>query len=253
VKPDLVALGAAELAAALPASDDPACAKTTWYVPAGAGINQTPRIAISKDFINEGLMAAGYANGLLMQAQGYDKAGYITGPELDFSTQAAKAFLAGIRKVVPNAQLATAFTGSFDDGKLAAAAAQTQINEGIKVIYPYLGGATDAVAKLGNQHDIILSTPGTDRCDSTSPRFQVSVIFDPGEYFAAALTDFADGNLKMGVAREWHLGKDTVPTVRICNGTDSQNAAMAQFIADVGSGKINPDAEVARLGKLTNN
>jgi len=248
--PDLVALGASEVADAIPASKDPACGKAYWYVPGGTGVKQEPQIAISQDFTFEGLIAAGFANGILMRSKGYDKAGFITGPQADFSVDAAKAFAAGIRRKVPGAGIDVVFTGDFNDGNKAAAAMQRQVNEGYKVSYPYLGGATDAAAKVGNKHDVILSTPGTNRCDSTDPQFDVSVIFDPGEYFAAALEDFAAGELKMGQAREWHLGVDTVPTVRLCNGTDAQNAELAQFIADVGSGKINVGSEVARLGQV---
>jgi basic membrane protein A len=247
-KVDLVALGAAELKDAVPASEESVCAKTAWYVPSSADIKQTPKISISRDFINESLLAAGYANGLLMKDKKYTKAGYVTGPELDFSVQAAKAFKAGIREVLPSATLTTTYTGSFDDSAKAKEAAQAQISQGVKALYPYLGGATDAVAKLGTEKGVLLSTPGTDRCSSTSPKFAVSVIFDPGEYFAAALTDFAAGKLRMGVAREWHLGKDTVPTVKLCSGTPAQNAALKKFIEDIGSGKINPDAEVKKLG-----
>ena len=248
---DLVALGAAELKDALPASNEAVCAKSAWYVPSNADIKQTPKITISQDFINETLVTAGYANGLLMRDRGVTKAGYITGPQLDFSIKAAEGFKAGIRKVLPDASLLVTYTGSFDDSAKAKEAAQAQISQGVKALYPYLGGATDVVAKLGNQDDQILSTPGTDRCDSTSPRFDVSVIFDPGEYFAAALADFANGDLKMGVTRLWHLGKDTVPTVKLCNGTDTENAQLAQFIADIGSGAINPDALVTQLGTLS--
>lgn len=247
-KVDLIALAAAELKDALPASDEAICAKTAWYVPSSADIKQTAKISISRDFINESLLAAGYANGLLMKDKGYTKAGYITGPEVDFSVQAAKAFKAGIRKVIPNATLVTSYTGDFNDSAKAKEAAQAQISQGVKALYPYLGGATDAVAKLGTEKGLLLSTPGTDRCGETDPTFAVSVIFDPGEYFAAALTDFAEGRLKMGVAREWHLGRDSVPTIQICDGTTTQNAALNTFIADVGSGKIDPDAEVKKLG-----
>ena len=245
---DLVALGAAELKDAIPASEEAVCAKTAWYVPSSADIKQTSKISISRDFINESLLAAGYANGLLMKDKGFTKAGYITGPQLDFSVQAAKAFKAGIKEVVPTATLATTYTGSFDDSAKAKEAAAAQISQGVQALYPYLGGATDAVAKLGNTKNLILSTPGTDRCASTDPKFAVSVIFDPGEYFAAALTDFAAGKLKMGVAREWHLGKDTVPTVKICGGTAADNAALKTFIGNIGTGKVNPDTEVSKLG-----
>ncbi|TQS45715.1 BMP family ABC transporter substrate-binding protein [Cryptosporangium phraense] len=249
-KVDLVALGAAELKDAIPAASEPVCAKTSWYVPSNQDIKINSRITISADFIDETLLAAGYATGLLMQSRNYTKVGYITGPKLDFSTRAAQGYIAGIRRLVPDAKLYTSYTGSFDDGKLAKAAAQKQINEGVQAMYPYLGGATDDAARLGNSKDLILSTPGTNRCDSTNPRFAISVIFDPGEYFAAALEDFSNGKLAMGVTRNWHLGQDTVPTVRLCNGTDAQNAQMAQFIADVGSGKIAATPYVNQHGQL---
>ncbi|TQS45712.1 BMP family ABC transporter substrate-binding protein [Cryptosporangium phraense] len=248
-KVDLVALGAAELKDAIPASAEDVCKGTAWYVPSSAEIKQTPQISISRDFINESLLAAGYANGLLMKDKGYTKAGYITGPELDFSVQAAKAFKAGIKEVVPNATLATTYTGDFNDSAKAKEAATAQINQGAKVVYPYLGGATDAVAALATpQNGLLMSTPGTDRCGEPGNKFAVSVIFDPGEYFNAALSDFADGKLKMGVSRDWHLGKDSVPTVKLCNGTADQNAKLKQFIEDIGSGKVVPDTEVSKLG-----
>ncbi|MFI5958644.1 BMP family ABC transporter substrate-binding protein [Cryptosporangium sp. NPDC051539] len=248
-KVDLVALGAAELKDAIPASAESVCKNTAWYVPSSADIKQTPQISISRDFINETLLAAGYANGLLMQEKKYTKAGYISGPELDFSVQAAKAFKAGIREVVPTATLATTYTGDFNDSAKAKEAATAQIQQGAKVVYPYLGGATDAVAALATPaNGLLMSTPGTDRCGEPGNKFAVSVIFDPGEYFNAALTDFADGKLKMGVSRDWHLGKDSVPTVKICNGSADQNAKLKQFISDIGSGKVNPDTEVTKLG-----
>jgi len=247
-KVDLVALGAAELKDAIPASEESVCGKTSWYVPSSADIKQTPKITISRDFINEVIYATGYANGLLMKDKKIKKAGYVTGPEADFSVQAAKAFKAGIREVVPDATLVTTYTGDFNDSGKAKEAAQAQVSQGVGALYPYLGGATDEVAKFGNTKNLILSTPGTDRCSSTSPKFQVSSIFDPGEYFAAALQKFSDGELKMGVAREWHLGKDPVPTVKICGGTAQQNTALETFIKNIGDGKVNVDAQVAKLG-----
>ncbi|MFI5958640.1 BMP family ABC transporter substrate-binding protein [Cryptosporangium sp. NPDC051539] len=250
-KVDMVALGAAEIVSAIPASNQPACGKTAWYVPSNQNVTQTPKITISTDYIDETLLAAGYATGLLMQSRNYTKVGYVTGPKLDFSIRAAQGFVAGIRRLVPDVKMTTSYTGSFDDPKLAAKAAQEQIaDDGVQAMYPYLGGATDAAARVANKHDLIVLTPGTNRCDSTDPRFQISVIFDPGEYFAAALQDFSDGKLEMGVNRNWHLGQDTVPTVRICNGTEAQNSAMAQFIADIGSGKVLATAEVNKNGHL---
>ncbi|TQS43419.1 BMP family lipoprotein [Cryptosporangium phraense] len=245
-KADLIAMNG-ELKDGATAATESVCAKTAWFIPGSSDIKQTPQIALSRDFVAESIYTAGYANGLLMKQKGYTKAGYISGPELDFSVQAAKAFRAGIRAVLPDATVAATYTGDFNDSAKAKEAAQAQIAQGIKTIYPYLGGATDAVAALGNQNDVILSTPGTDRCTGT-PKFDVSVIFDPGEYLAAALKDFADGKLAMGVAREWHIGKDPVPTVKLCNAPDELNRQLESTIADIAAGKLDVDAQVAKLG-----
>lgn len=244
---DMVALAAGELADAIPASTESVCAKTAWYVPSAQNIKQTPRIVISSDDPNQDLLAAGYAAGLLMQAKGETKAGYVTGPKADFSVVAAKAFTAGIREVVPKASVATTYTGDFNDSAKAKEATQAQISQGAKVIYPYLGGATDAAATLANQNNIATLTPGTDRCSSTSPRFAVSVIFDPGDYFLSALRLFKAGKLAMGTTKVWQMGVDPFPTVKLCNGTPAQKAKLAAFIAKIGNKTIDPAAEVKRL------
>jgi basic membrane protein A len=245
---DMVALGASELSTAIPASEEPVCAKTAWYVPSAANIDQSPRILLSTDDPNQDLLAAGYAAGLKMKAAGYTKAGFITGNKAAFSVLAAKAFLAGIREVVPKATLTSTYTGDFNDSAKAKEATQAQISQGIKVVYPYLGGATDASAQLANASGVLTLTPGTDRCDSTSPKFDISVMFSPGDYFRAALEDFAKNNLKMGTTRVWQLGVDPYPTVKICHAQGDEAQQLAQFMEKIGSKKIDPAAEVKRLG-----
>ncbi len=245
---DLVAIGAAELKDAIPASTEAVCEKTAWYVPSSANVPQTPEIALSSDDPNQSMLVAGYAAGLLMQQAGVTKAGFVTGPEADFTVVAAKAFKAGIRQLIPEAALVTTYTGDFNDSGKAREATQAQISQGVGAVYPYLGGATDAATALANGKKLITLTPGTDRCASTSPAFDVSVLFDPGDYFEAALTLFAAGQLRMGVTKVWQLGVDPYPTVKLCQGTAEQNAKLAAFIADIGGKKIDPAAEVTRLG-----
>ncbi|MGW1668125.1 BMP family ABC transporter substrate-binding protein [Streptomyces sp. NPDC002324] len=245
---DMVALAASELKTAIPASQDPVCAKTAWYMPGQAGSAPVPRVLLSTDDPNQGMFAAGYAAGLKMKAAGYTKAGFITGAKADFSVAAAKAFLAGIREVVPKAKLTSTYTGDFNDSAKAKEATQAQISQGAKVIYPYLGGATDASAKLANANGVLTLTPGTDRCDSASPKFDFSVIFDPGDYFRAALEEFAKDNLKMGTTRVWQLGVDPYPTVKICDPKGDESKQLAQFLNKIGSKKIDTAAEVKRLG-----
>ena len=244
---DMVALGAGELADAIPASTEPVCAKTAWYVPSAENIKQTPRIVLSSDNPTEDLLAAGYAAGILMKAKHQTKAGFVTGPKADFSVAGAKAFKAGIRELVPNATVVDTYTGDFNDSAKAKEATQAQISQGVKMIYPYLGGATDASASLANQNGVATLTPGTDRCASTNPKFDISVIFDPGDYFLAALQLFKEGKLAMGVAKVWQMGVDPYPTVKLCHATPAQNKALADFIDKIGNKTINPDAEVKRL------
>jgi basic membrane protein A len=90
-KVDLVALGAADLKDAIPASEEPVCAKTAWYVPSSGNVAQTPRIVLSADDPRQTMLAAGYATGLLLQARGGASAGFVTGVEADYSVLAAKA------------------------------------------------------------------------------------------------------------------------------------------------------------------
>lgn len=245
---DMVALGASELKDAIPASEEPVCAKTAWYVPAAANISQTPKIVISSDDPNQDLLAAGYAAGLLMKPKHWTTAGYVTGVKADFSVVAAKAFLAGIREVVPSAKLLTTYTGDFNDSGKATEATTAQLSQGAKVIYPYLGGATDASAQAADAKGALTLTPGTDRCGEASPKFAISVIFSPGDYFLAALEAFAKDDLKMGTTKVWQMGVDPYPTVKLCNGTSAQKSALAEFIKKIGNKTINPAAEVKRLG-----
>ncbi|GLW97130.1 BMP family ABC transporter substrate-binding protein [Microtetraspora sp. NBRC 16547] len=247
-KVDLVALAASELRDAIPASEEPVCADTAWYVPSMDNVQQTPKITISVDDANQSLLAAGYAAGLLMQEQGVAKAGFLTGPEVDFTTSAARAFKAGIRLVVPDATLVTTFTGDLNDSAKAKEAMQAQISQGVKVVYPYLGGAADAATELANANGVATLTPGTDRCGSTKPKFDISVLFSPGDYFAAALESFAEGKLQMGVKKVWQLGVDPFPTVKLCEDKPALKEKLDAFIADVGAKKIDTTAEVKRLG-----
>ncbi|MEU0991485.1 BMP family ABC transporter substrate-binding protein [Streptomyces sp. NPDC005953] len=243
---DMVAIGASELKDALSASTEPQCKGVTWYISGGMGVKQTPEFTQSLDFINESLYAAGYAAGLVLKDNGGKKAGYITGPDLDFARAVAKAFRAGIKAVVPDAELIENYTGDFNDSGKANEAANAQLSQGVKVIYPYLGGATDSVTRIANKKGVPALTPGTDRCgDSSGVKYAISVVFSPGAYFAGALKDFKAGTLRMGVAREWHLGKDPVPYVKLCEPKGDQEAQLKKLMEDIGSGRLNVDDAVA--------
>jgi basic membrane protein A len=237
---DMVAVAASELKDAISVASEPECKDTVWYVAGGQGVVQTKYFVQSQDDATESGYASGVAAGQLMKASGSTKAGFVTGPQADFAITFAKAFKAGIVSVVPNAQLLVTYTGDFNDSAKAVEAAKAQIAQGIGIIYPYLGGSTFAVAAEAQKTNIPVLTPGTDNCSVPSPKFAISVIFSPGDYFAAALAPFKDGTLRVGVAHVWHMGKDPVPTVKICNPTGDEQTAVDNVEKQIGSGAIVP-------------
>ena len=247
---DMVAIAASELKDAIPASQEDVCKGTVWYVAGGQGIEQTPYFFQSSEPVGPTQYVTGYAAGLVLKQLGGTKAGYITGPELDFSTNTFKAFKAGIKKVVANGEVFATYTGNFNDSGLGQEAARAQISKGVQLLYPYLGGATDAVVAVGAESKVMSITPGTDRCSEKD--FAISSVFSPGDYFAAALNDFEAGTVKLGETRVYHIGVDPVPTVIICDHVDNAaalNTQLKSVIADIASGKVKVDDEIAAGNK----
>lgn len=241
---DMVALAAGELSDAIPASTEDVCKNTAWYVPSAANIAQTPTIVLSSDDPNVDIFAAGYAAGTVMKAKGYTKAAFIAGPSADYSKAAGSAFAVGVKYVVPNATVTSTFTGDNNDSAKAKEAATAAISQGAKVIYPYLGGGADAAALVANAAGAITLTPGTDKCDAKNPSYDISVLFSPGDFFAAALQAFAAGTLAMGVAKIWQMGVDPYPSVKMCASTAAQAPEVADMIKKIGSKQIDPSALV---------
>ncbi|MDF5757550.1 BMP family ABC transporter substrate-binding protein [Spongiactinospora sp. TRM90649] len=242
---DLIAIGSGDLGSALEAAPSPTCNDTHWYLNGGAGqIKQTKYFNQSLDDVNQTLYTAGYAAGLELKERGATKAGFITGPEEDWAKQAVKAFTAGAKKVVPNVEVLSTFSGSFDDAAKNVEAFNAQKAKDIKVVYPYLGGATDAVTKKANEAGIPALSSGTDRCQDKTVAYEISVVFSPGAFFAAALQRFQKGDLKMGEGSRYIIGRDPVPTVKFCNPKDDQAEQIQKLMTDIGSEAFDVDKAV---------
>src|SRR5579864_537531 len=239
--PDMVAIAASELKDAIPVASEAVCKDTVWYVAGGQGVNQTPYFVQTNDIESQDGYASGYAAGLLMKDGNVTKAGFISGPQVSFTTGFEKAWEVGIKAVVPNATVVSTYTGDFNDSAKAVEAYTAMHSQGVGLVYPYLGGATFAVAAAANKDNVPVLTPGTDNCSVPSPKFAVSVIFDPGTYFATALTPFKNGTLKVGVALTFHMGVDPAPTVKICNPQGNDATTLANVIHQIGTGQIRPD------------
>jgi basic membrane protein A len=246
---DMVAIAAGELADALPVAEEDVCAGAAWYVAGGAGVEQTPYFFQTNEVPGPTQFVTGYATGLVMEAVGIESAGFVTGPELDFSRLAFRAWTAGIHQTLPDAETVSTYTGDFDDSALGQEAANAQLAQGVGLLYPYLGGATDAVAEAGAERDVLSVTPGTDRCGED--QFAVSSIFSPGDYFAAVLEDFEAGEVELGTTRLFEIGVDPVPTVEVCPSVDGHEQLQEQvdaMIADIASGEVDVDALIEADG-----
>jgi basic membrane protein A len=241
-KPDMIAIAASTLKDAIPVASEAVCKNTLWYVAGGEGVVQTKYFAQTNDIPSQSGYASGVAAGLLMKSKNITKAGFITGFQATFTTNFEKAWETGIKSQVPDAKVVATYTGDFDKSDLAVEAYSAMKAQGVGIVYPYLGGATDAVALQAAKDHVLTLTPGTDRCSSTNPPFAISVIFSPGDYFAGALERFGAGTLHVGTALTFHMGVDPVPTVKIClsaRPTAGEAKVLAQTIADIGTGKIN--------------
>jgi basic membrane protein A and related proteins len=238
-KVDMVAIAASTLSDAIPVASEAVCKGTVWYVAGGQGVVQNKYFAQTNDVESQSGYASGVAAGLVMKAKGITKAGFISGIEAAFTTNFAKAWEVGIKTQVANATVVSTYTGDFDKSDLAVEAYAAMKAKGVGLVYPYLGGATDAVAAQAAKDGVPTLTPGTDRCASTSPPYTISVIFSPGDYFAGALKAFGNGTLRVGTALTFHMGVDAAPTVKICKPTGDQASVLAQTISDIGTGVIN--------------
>src|SRR5579871_2940359 len=181
---DLIA-GPAELREAVSVAADPACKDVFFYLAGTAGLAPAPAFTQSIDDPPGEGYASGVAAGLVMKAKGVTVAGFLTGPEAEFTVQFYDAWSAGIRSVVPAASVLATYTGDFNDAQRAAQAFAAQVGRGARVVYPYLAdNALRAVTALATAEHVSLLTPGADDC---SPPFAVAVVSSPGAQFAAAL------------------------------------------------------------------
>ncbi len=236
---DVIMVGASEIADPLNALI-PNYPKTLWYCNCGAGWQDTTkRLIQSNDDNSEISYTAGYATGLLMKAKGATKAAMIGNNNFNFEQEAFKAFKLGLNAVDPSFTWDYVPTGSFNDVAAATEAFNNLKAKGVGAIYPYLGGAHEAVVKLSNENNIITMSAGSSKaCDRTDLKYDIAVRFDAGDYVATILNELLQGKLKEGDTRTFHVGVDPQPGAVICKPTPDQDAAMKQVYSDIAAGKF---------------
>ena len=113
-------------------------------------------------------------------------------------------------------------------------------SQGVRAVYPYLGGAHEAVVKLANEKgDVIMMSAGSSTaCDRTDLKYDIAVKFDAGDYVSTILDELLAGKLKPGDVRQFKVGVDPQPGAVICKPTPDQTAAMDAVYSDIAAGKF---------------
>ncbi|MCU1397494.1 MAG: hypothetical protein JWN62_603, partial [Acidimicrobiales bacterium] len=159
---DMIAVGAGELGDPL-ADLTAKYPKIVWYCNCGAGHEALPNLIQSGDDGSEMGYSAGVATGLLMQAKGVTKAAMIGNNNFNFEIEAFESFKLGLASIDPSYEWTSVATNSFNDVAAATEAFTNLKDQGVGAIWPYLGGAHEAVVKLSNEAGIITMSAGSSK------------------------------------------------------------------------------------------
>ncbi len=227
---DMVAIAATENRDAVPVAEEDVCANSVFTLFGDFTEQYSDKVAQVTGESDATEYLIGVAVGQVLLEQGSTTAGWVGGPELDFSVRAVQFYTEGVLSQVPDAEVLVTYTGSFDDGGKAREAVVSQTGQGATVVYTYLGGATDAAASAALDAGALAVSPGTDRCDDEDGRFGVSGLFAPGLYFENLLNDFSQGRVAVGTIIQYKVGVDPVPGAKVCDTVET--AAEIQAIVD---------------------
>jgi basic membrane protein A len=236
--PDIIMVGASEIGKPL-ADLSKTYDKIYWYCNCGAGQQPVATYSQSVDDASEISFSAGYASGLLMKAAKKSKAAFVGNNKdaLNFENESFLAFEMGVKAVDSTYTVAYNGAGDFNDVQKATAA-YNAVKADAGVVYPYLGGAHEAIVKLANADKIpVMSAGKSDACTRNDVSYQIAVRFDAGDYLDPIFKEILSGAFKEGSIREFHVGKDPQPGAVICKPTGDQKKAMEQVFTDIAGGK----------------
>jgi len=173
-----------------------------------------------------------------MQDAGQTKAAFIGNNNFDFEQEAFRAFEMGLHAVDPNFEWTYVATGSFNDVAAATEAFNNVYAEGARAVYPYLGGAHEAIVGLANEKgDVIVMSAGSSKaCDRDDLDYDIAVRFDAGDYVGTILEELLAGELQPGDVRTFRVGVDPQPGAVICEPTPEQQTAMDDVFASIAAG-----------------
>ena len=188
----------------------------------------------------------GVATAQLLERTGATTAGFIGGPELAFVVVAAKSMEAGMKSINPDFELVVTYTGDFNDAALGIEAARAMIDQDIGVIQTFLGGAMFPTGGFIAESGGAALSASANTCFPGSP-FAGASLFPPGDYLAANLRDFNEGNFREGVIRPFRVGIDPEVGAILCDPTPEEQATIDEVVALMGSGELIA-AELVDLG-----
>lgn len=237
---DIVAMGASSLA---DGNEDLFLTHSEifWYCNCGSGFQNTPGMLRSTDSGAEIGLSAGYATGLLLRERGGDSAVFLGCCDLNFEVESFLAFAYGLQLADASFTATYAPTGSFpfdfDNAAGASEAYRAAVTQGADAVYPFLGGAHEAIVRLANQDGLVTMTAGSSRgCARSDLAYDIEVRFDAGDYVVPIFEDILSGAVAEGGARTFTVGVDPEVGARFCSATPEQEALLADFNARIGEG-----------------
>jgi basic membrane protein A len=234
---DVIAVGAGEISEPLAAltSEFP---DIFWYCNCGA-TGQIEGVAQSADDGAEISYSAGYATGLLLQETESTQAVFLGCCELDFEAESANSYALGLQAVDPSFESTYIPTGDFNDIAGATEAFNQAVSNGAGAVYPFLGGAHEAIVQLANEAEVITMSAGaSDACEREDLDYQIAVQFDAGDYLDVIFDQISTGELSEGETFVFRVGAFDFVGAKFCGATDEQIASLADANASLANGEL---------------
>ncbi len=234
---DVIAVGASEIGDSLEALAVE-FADIFWYCNCGAS-GQIAGIAQSGDDSAQISYSAGYATGLLLQETDSTQTAFLGCCDLGFEQEAYNAFALGLQAVDPSFGMVYIPTGDFNDVAGATEAFNQAVASGAGAVYPYLGGAHEAIVSLANEGGIITMSAGASNvCERTDLDYQIAVQFDAGDYLAVIFDAILSGELTEGETFFFNVGDYPFVGAKFCDASPDQEAALEDVKARIAAGEF---------------
>jgi basic membrane protein A and related proteins len=235
---DVITIGAGEIGEPLAALTEE-FPEIFWYCNCGAGAGDIPGLAQTNDDSSEISYSAGYATGLLLQDTDKTNVAFLGCCDLDFEKEAYMAYEQGLQAVDPNFTMTYIPTGDFNDVAGATEAFNQALANGAGAVYPFLGGAHEAVVQLANDNDVIVMSAGTsDACEREDLHYDIAVQFDAGDYLQTIFEKILSGELTEGQKYTFKVGEFEKVGAKLCDATPEQVAALDAVREQIAAGEF---------------